>query len=57
MPATLKFIPMQPVLKGGIKIWGAQKGAQLKDTFGRGCAWYAAQSNDYKRYHSGLFTS
>ena len=29
--------------KGVTRTWGAQKGAQLKDTSGRGCAWYAGR--------------
>ena len=41
--------------KGVTKTWGAQKGAQLKDTSGRGCAWYAGQGYYYTRYNSGLY--
>ena len=39
----LKSIRTGQEQKGATKIWGAQKGAQLKDTSGRGCAWYAGR--------------
>ena len=34
--------------------WDVQKGAQLKDTSGRGCAWYADQNGYHVRYRCGL---
>ena len=39
---------------GGNEAMGRTKGAQHKDTSGRGCAWYASQSYCYRRYHCGL---
>ena len=35
-----------------IRIWDVQKGAQLQDTLGRGCAWYAGQNIYYSRSRS-----
>ena len=54
MPVTVKCILMRLALKGVIKRWVVQKGAQHQGTLGRGCAWYAAQSHYYRRYHSWL---
>ena len=50
----LRFIPMRLGHGAATKTWPAQKGAQLQDTSGRGCAWYAGQNVCYGRYHSGL---
>ena len=54
MPAIAKCIRMRQVQKAAIRIWVAQKGAQHKDTSGRGWAWYAAQNYYYGRYQSRL---
>jgi len=43
--------------QGGNQGMGRTKGAQLKDTLGRGCAWYAGQRYCYSRYRSGLQSS
>ncbi|CEK23322.1 conserved protein of unknown function [Xenorhabdus nematophila AN6/1] len=53
----IKVHPHAAGAKGGNQDMGRTKRAQYKDTFGLGCAWYAGQSDDYKWYHSRLFTS
>ena len=54
MPVIAKYIPMRQALREVMRPWAAQKGAQLKNTSGRGCAWYAGQSYCYRRYPSWL---
>ena len=44
MPAIAKFIRMGQALRKVMRQRVVQKGAQLKNTSGRGCAWYAGQS-------------
>ena len=43
----IKVHPHAAGAKGGNQDMSRTKGAQYKNTFGRGCAWYAAQSYYY----------
>ena len=42
--------------KAATRTWDVQKGAQLKDTPGRGYAWYAGQNGHHARCRCGLYT-
>ena len=43
----IKVHPHAAGAKGGNQDMSRTKGAQYKNTFGPGCAWYAAQSDYY----------
>ena len=50
----IKVHPHAAGAHGGNQDMGRTKGAQLKDTSGRGCAWYAGQNVCHSRYRCGL---
>ncbi len=53
----IKVHPHAAGAHGGNQDMDRSKGGSLKDTFGRGCAWYAGQNVYYSRYHCRLFSS
>ena len=46
----IKVHPHAAGAKGGNQDMSRTMGAQHKNTFGRGCAWYAAQNHYYRGY-------